>query len=107
MLDDDDPGEIRAVSAAVNYDGSLTLLLDVPGSFEPVEHTIPGNPYTVLLTWQATTQIDLHGTTSADRRCQELVARAVRRLNEDMARQRRAEERKWQEHQQREDDYGA
>lgn len=89
MLDDDEQGEIRAVSAAVLYDGQISVMLDVPGHDELVEHAIQGDAWTVLLTHHGQSlPIDMGGATATDRRCPELVRRGVRRLNEDMDRQR-------------------
>lgn len=112
MLDDDAPeGEVRARAAHVNYDGTITVLLDVPGELEPVEHIVDGDRFTVLLTFHGQTlPVNLTGTTATDRRCLELVERGVRRLNEDLARKRRWRERLRHEHQEREDEidgYGA
>jgi hypothetical protein len=102
--EDDEIGEIRAVSAEVCYDGSVAVQLAVPGYDEPVETTFPGNEHTLLMTWDAARPIDLEGTTAADRRVQEIVARGVARLNEDLARQRTRQERLWREHQARADE---
>lgn len=109
MLDDDAPeGDVRALAARVNYDGSLTILLDVPGEQDPVEHTIPGDRHTVLMTYHGQSKdVDLAGTKADDRRCQEIVARGVRRLNEDRERRRAADARRRREHEEREDErYG-
>lgn len=93
MLDDDfeaSTGEIRAVSASVLYDGSLTVMLSVPGQDELVETSFAGNEHTLLMNWSEprSKPIDLDGVTLADRRCQEIVARAVGKLNREMDRQR-------------------
>lgn len=89
-FDDDAPeGEIRAVSASVLYDGQIAVLLAIPGQDEPVDHTLPGDEHTVMMTHHGQSMtVDLEGTTAADRRCQRLVARGVARLNREMDRQR-------------------
>lgn len=107
MLDDDTAdGEIRALSAAINYDGTLAVLLVVPGVEEPVEHVLPGDDHTVLLCHdeKQPLPIDLDGTGAVSRRCQELVARGVARLNETLAREHARQERRRREQQEREDD---
>lgn len=90
MEDDAPDGEIRALSAAVLYDGQVVVMLAVPGVADPVEHTVPGDDHTLLLNWDEAhpLPVDLDGVTAADRRCQRIVARGVRRLNEEMDRQR-------------------
>jgi hypothetical protein len=107
MLDDFDDapgGDIRAASATVNYDGSITAMLTAPDYDEPVAHTFKGNDHTLLMSWGSPTPVDLEGTTAADRRCQAIAARGVARLNEDLARRRAFEARRRREHLEQEDE---
>jgi hypothetical protein len=100
VVDDDRQDEpedaIVAVSASVLYDGSIAVLVSVPGEDEPVETVFSGDANTLLVVWgseRAQLEVDLDGTTTLDRRCQEIVRRGVARLNDDLARRRAAERR--------------
>lgn len=106
MPDDTPDTEIRVLSAAVNYDGSLSVMLAVPGYDDPVPHTLPGDTSIMMycLAEEHPEPVDLDGTTAISRRCQELVARGLGRLNQEMARQHERMGRLRREHQQREDD---
>jgi hypothetical protein len=100
VVDDDRQDEpedaIVAVSASVLYDGSIAVLVSVPGEDEPAEAVFPGDANTLLVVWgneRAQLEVDLDGTTTLDRRCQMIVARGVARLNHELAQQRRQRRR--------------
>jgi hypothetical protein len=54
------------------------------------------------MTSEESVPIDLEGIKAGDRRCHELVARGVGRLNRDLAQQRRMQDRRRREHAERE-----
>jgi hypothetical protein len=96
-FDDDQAGEVRAVSAHVLYDGNIAVMLAVPGHDEPAEMTFPGDLHTLFMTSEESKPIDLDGTKGDDRYCQEIVARGVARLNADLAQRRAFQERRRRE----------
>lgn len=102
-FDDDQAGEIRAVSARVLYDGNVAVMLSIPGSDELAETTLPGDLHTLFMTSEESQPIDLDGTKGDDRYCQEIVARGVARMNADLRRQRAAQERRRREQAAREE----
>jgi hypothetical protein len=99
-------GEIRCIAAGVRYDGQIDAELLVPGYDEPQRMTFPGSAGTLLLNWsQVPEPVDLQGTSAADRRRQEIVARHVARLNRDLEQRRWTLERQRREHLAREADH--
>lgn len=88
---DDEPIEIRVLSAAVKYDGSIEAELLVTGHDDPIVQTFEGTADTLMLCWseQEPRLIDLDGKTAADRRCLEILWRGVARLTDELERRRR------------------
>lgn len=99
---DEPSGEIRCVAAWVHYDGTIGAELVVPGYDEVQPSTFPGTPATLLLTWSEDRPIDLDGTSAADRRCQEIIAHHVARLQHELERQWRVQARRRREQRERE-----
>jgi hypothetical protein len=75
-FDDDQAGEIRAVSAGVLEDGTIAVMLSVPGHDELAEMAFAGDLHTLFMAFGAPKPIDLEGTKGNDLYCQEIVTRA-------------------------------
>ena len=102
---DEPAGAIRCVAASVRYDGMIDVGLAVPGYDEPQTVTFPGNDATVMMTWDDARPIALEGGTAADARCREIIDHHVARLQLELERQRRVQERRRTEHLAREREY--
>lgn len=93
-LDDEPTGEIRCITASVQFDGSLSVELVVPGYDDLVPMTFEGTQDTLMMTWShAGRPVNLHGGNHHDARCREVIGFHVARLQLELERQWRMQAR--------------